>query len=361
MDDADTKYVTRCDAQFRDMSQRFLLPVSQTGRSFCRQYAHLYATRLAIMRPLLEETTRQRWPQLPLRRVCELESEELCIVVGTLVRLGTRHTTVLKELVAEVEGPGDDLLEELPPSRVAAVHDSLYLEDEIQRIELVADKSGTNFDRSRLVTGIVCAILGCVSVEECGRFLVKSVTFVPPPSQPDWPILQEDKWVCVVSGLELGGRRANLLALRLLQEQLSGALWLDGTVPPGQVVRLLIAGNALSRESADQAASVRAKYLRKRIEVKSVAAQALWDKWLSQLLPSLPCALMPGEWDPTGIMLPQQPLHKCMFPRSAAFAANLALLPQSSALRAGWRSLFGQQWPKCTRCSFWFRTTGRWR
>ena len=35
---------------------------------------------------------------------------------------------------------------------------------------------------------------------------------------------------------------------------------------------------------------------------------------------SVDVVLMPGEFDPSNHVMPQQPLHRCMFPQSAALA-----------------------------------------
>ena len=43
--------------------------------------------------------------------------------------------------------------------------------------------------------------------------------------------------------------------------------------------------------------------------------------FLTQLAASVPVDVMPGEGDPTNQALPQQPLHPCLFPEAARFAA----------------------------------------
>lgn len=45
------------------------------------------------------------------------------------------------------------------------------------------------------------------------------------------------------------------------------------------------------------------------------------DMCLSELAAALPIDLMPGAEDPTNIALPQQPLHRCLFPGAARFAS----------------------------------------
>lgn len=40
---------------------------------------------------------------------------------------------------------------------------------------------------------------------------------------------------------------------------------------------------------------------------------------LTELCGSVPLDVMPGAGDPSNYSLPQQPLHKCLFPGAAAF------------------------------------------
>lgn len=48
---------------------------------------------------------------------------------------------------------------------------------------------------------------------------------------------------------------------------------------------------------------------------------------------SVPVDVMPGEFDPTNYTLPQQPLHPCMFPLSAAYSTlQLVTNPYQAAI-----------------------------
>lgn len=44
------------------------------------------------------------------------------------------------------------------------------------------------------------------------------------------------------------------------------------------------------------------------------------DTFFAEISPSLPIDLMPGPADPTNGTLPQQPLHKALFPRCRKIA-----------------------------------------
>lgn len=90
---------------------------------------------------------------------------------------------------------------------------------------------------------------------------------------------------------------------------------------------------------------LKAKYLTKKTQAGSVEAIRLLDELLVQLVVSIfqlldvfcsksvffislcypifqasvPVDVMPGQYDPTNYTLPQQPLHRCMFPLSVPY------------------------------------------
>ena len=42
--------------------------------------------------------------------------------------------------------------------------------------------------------------------------------------------------------------------------------------------------------------------------------------FLSQILPSLPIDILPGDLDPSNVTLPQIPLHQCLFPSAGSYS-----------------------------------------
>ena len=85
------------------------------------------------------------------------------------------------------------------------------------------------------------------------------------------------------------------------------------------LVSILFVGNSLCAASQDKDAITKAKYLTKKSAAGTVEAVKSLDDVLVQLAASLPVDLMPGEYDPTNHILPQQPLHRCMFPQSSRY------------------------------------------
>ena len=79
--------------------------------------------------------------------------------------------------------------------------------------------------------------------------------------------------------------------------------------------RVIFAGNSLAESMRDRDAMSKAKYLTKDRDAPSLAAVCRLDDILLQLSTSVNVDLMPGPNDPTNQLMPQQPLHNCLFPR----------------------------------------------
>ncbi|KAM6965723.1 DNA polymerase delta subunit 2 [Aplochiton taeniatus] len=279
-------------------------------RSFSRQYAHIYATRLMQMRPLLSERAQQKWGVgVQIRNLCDLQMGEQCCIVGTMFKHMELQPSILKEISEE-----HNLLPQPVRMKFISESDQLILEDELQRIKLEG-----KIDAGTFVTGSVIAIYGAENND--GKFTVEDFCTADLPLQTPRPSLTADRFVLLASGLGLGGSHGDsMLALQLLVDMVTGQLGDQGEQSGAATIsRVVLAGNLLSQSTQDKEASTRAKYLTKKTQAGSVEAIRLLDELLLQLVASVPVDVMPGQYDPTNYTLPQQPLHRCMFPLSTTY------------------------------------------
>ncbi|KAK3914976.1 DNA polymerase delta subunit 2 [Frankliniella fusca] len=299
--------IDRVDSKFQDHSDRFRI----VNKDFSRQYFHFYAERLSSMKELLLPRINQKWGNdIPVKTLADLkeDSTDRCIIVGTLFKHQELKPSILKEISEENQ------LVPLPPrSEFTHDEDQLILEDELQRIKLLGDLSPHS-----VITGVVCAVLG--AEHEGGKFRVEEYCF-PTPCGPSRPLTPpaEDRYIVLVSGLDLAGSADVLFPFELLVDWVSGWLGDVGEQKNQALVsRILFAGNSIRCKSANRGAAL--QHVSEGLDQSNTLdAVKTLDDFLEQLSSNIPVDIMPGEFDPSNCTLPQQPLHCCMFPKAAAF------------------------------------------
>ena len=199
----------------------------------------------------------------------------------------------------------------------------MILEDELQRIKLIAsDKNSANnrFSVANLPTGVICGVYGMEVAG--GKFEVEDIIY--PILNANAPTIKNessestggiDDIIVLMSGLGLG-TEGDPMPLELALSWLVGeAGEMSDQERNSKIERVIVAGNSLSESMRDRDAMSKAKYLTKDRDASSLAAVCRLDDILLQLSTSVNVDLMPGPNDPTNQLMPQQPLHHCLFPR----------------------------------------------
>lgn len=297
----------RTSCAYENHSEKYMLK----SRNFQRQYAHLYAKRLWSMRDNVTKAAKSKWGKnVKIRKLHELQCDEKCVIIGTLFKHMELKPSILKEISED-----HNLMPQPIRSNFVDESDKLILEDELQRILLVGE-----LDVNTSVTGAIIAVYGKEPENARGKFHVEEYCFQELPTQIQRPVLKEDKYIAFISGLELGGKQDQTFPLQLFIDLVTGQVGDMGQQEASaSIVRVVVAGNSLSVDTQDKESFNKAKYLTKKTTAGSVDAIKSLDDALVQLSACVDVDVMSGEFDPANYILPQQPLHRCMFPQASKY------------------------------------------
>lgn len=315
-----------------NQSENFLLK----KKTYDRQYAPLYAERLISIRAELEKYSEKKWDYKyeVKKSLVDLELNQKSIIIGTLYKEMKNKPNILKELA-------DDENNMLPPQPIGHrekytdPNDYLILEDEVQRIKLIdpiGEESPKIISNNKFCTGLVVALLGYE--DDDSNFVVLDYCFKETPHPGAIPPLYDDQYIVFLSGIELGAEsNSNLMKLQMLIDFMNGDFLnadydnqdeekTDYEKKMEEILsktnRLIIAGNSLCAATQSKDMHKQAKYLTKNFVAASVNPIKQLDEFLVQLTDKIDVDIMPGEFDPSNLMLPQQPLHHAMFTKTIA-------------------------------------------
>lgn len=369
---ADNPVLSRVSSSYNPLNS-YTLPKGDS-RHYQQQYADMYFARLAQLKPAVDAIASEAWADFEIagetarkvERVLDVRQGELCWVTGTVYMEMPLKPNVLEDL-------GKEHWIAAPPPRVkydegvgfgggvqkgdggGGAGTQIMLEDESGRLRL----TGGFLRGCLLVTGAIVAVVGTENRD--GDFEVLDLRVPDLPRQPQrWErddgeaalkgegVSQHSRSkagkIAIVSGLGISGDEGDTLLLDLLMEYLLG----ESTFPSDQtysasISRLIIAGNSFANASPitsrEDVIAAGKKTGAKKYGYDSAAYNATptdrLDQWLATLLPTIPITLIPGEQDPTGTSLPQQPMHAAMFPHSRAYMSPPHQDPTKKA-EIGW-------------------------
>ncbi|KAF7147219.1 hypothetical protein RHSIM_Rhsim03G0006000 [Rhododendron simsii] len=270
-----------------------------------QQYSQIYFARLHLMRTLLYSLLPNWKPHLPVCTVLGLEEGKECIIVGTLYKHMKLKSTILDEYSKERSAAPL-----VKPHNFIHLDDHLILEDESGRVKL----RGNVLLPSVYVTGIVVALHG--KETGAGDFWVEEIMEAGLPEQIELPLKSEDKYVVFVSGLSVGSSTSNPLQFQLLADHITGYLGDEKEQNiAAQIVQVVIAGNSVEIPGG----LLNGQNLASKDQSKMSEPVKELDILLTQIAAGVPLDIMPGPNDPANFALPQQPLHRCLFPGSSAY------------------------------------------
>ncbi|XP_076248112.1 DNA polymerase delta subunit 2 [Calliopsis andreniformis] len=284
------------------------------SRSYERQYFYIYLSRLNALREYLQQKAKEKWGEHEIVTISELSEKNEsnnCIIIGTLYKHQELKPSILRDLSKELQ-----LTPQSPRSNYASFKDLLFLEDEVLRIKLV----GNHMNIQDVVSGITCAVLG--HELENGTFSVIDWCF--PGCCPKLHGLQPSKIqgkILMISGLDLINN-TNILSLNLLFEWISGMIGDTKTQKDlSAITCIIIAGNSVkgSVEVYNHKGYFETKAHDEVIFKEAATIAHKLDDFLYPIAKNCPIILMPGEFDPTCHLIPQQPFHPCILPQCSRF------------------------------------------
>lgn len=289
---------------------------------FHRQYCHVYRARMQLLQQrILATATQLLGEDIEPCRLTKAKKDQTVLVIGTVAKRVKLRPSILRDLAEEQL----ILPQPVAENKLVGEEDYLEFEDDVQIVRL----SGA-VDMDDLATGCVVGIYGTPLGDDV--FRVNRIVWPCKAPQPPYPVLNDDRYVMFVSGFSFTGQMEKdaekLVALDLLQKWLCGSLSLSQKERDivERLVRLIVAGESVAITDQGREYTTAARYLIRNEECPNVECAAHMDKFLSKISGLLEVDVMPGLGDPSTHLIPQQPIHRAVFPRSSQHGRMLNLV-----------------------------------
>ncbi|KAF0463392.1 DNA polymerase alpha/epsilon subunit B-domain-containing protein [Gigaspora margarita] len=278
-----------------------------------RQYANLYYVRLLGLRTSVLNAAQKKWESIlkpntadTVNKILDVKFGVTCCIIGTVYMEMRLKPNILDDVTKEHWAPPSP-----PRQKYCNDDDEFFLEDESGRIKLI----GGILKQENIVTGVIMAVLGKESSE--GNFEVFDICFAGLPYQQPMPVITDDKYIALISGMNIGPNSSPALQLQMMTEFLNGELG-DSFEQnlASKIALMIVAGNSLQEVKVIEDDKKEKKY---GYDSSSYNAQPLFDldNILNEICSEvLPVDLMPGSNDPVNAFLPQQPIIPSLLPKA---------------------------------------------
>lgn len=320
--------IDRCHIEYHEnFNKKDEFTLSAKSRTYEKQFFSMYQYRLATLKTRVDDNALKKWGNgtkkvdgqviVKKDKILDITSGQLCWVSGTVFS-DSKHKL---NIMHDVDKGIDDIIPK-PPSLYVYENESVtvMLEDESGRAILHNDEF---LQKNLLVTGCIVAVLG-IEIQ-AGIFEIMDVIY--PTWAPQKPLPDSNKGkIAFVSGLNIQDSTEHDLKLELLKQYLLGELGLEEDKKKcSDIVRLLVAGDSIAPieedDKEDDFVSTN-NYGSKNLTKFNPESIVKLDEFLSDLCSSIPISLMPGPNDPAEICIPQQPIHKSLFPENRRYVGG---------------------------------------
>jgi len=310
--------------------------IQSNNKSFKHQYANIYFVRLRLLKQCIEKEAAKKWKDIPgspklVPRVLDVIRGQLCLIIGTVYMDMPLKPNVLEDIGRDHTIPAPP-----PPEKIHSQDDRIMLEDESGRIRLI----GKILEDTQFVTGVIVGVLGAET--SSGDFEAIDLCFpgMAPQAGENDRMDSDDisgtptdsdtgagnEYVAFISGLDIGSSPASEAQTQVLADYLTGACGdFDGQRFASQISRLVVLGNSLAPlgPTGDEEKEKEDRKSRRHGNDVSFSPHPVQNlsAHLHDLSQSLAIHILPGESDPSGTILPQQPLPRAMLGDASSFAS----------------------------------------
>lgn len=293
----------RLTLKHKNLSNRFLIHRKAFSKQFCNIYDIRLDTLSSCIKQQLQRKYQNIFPIIDLHKLLE-ENYEKCIIIGTVFKELKLKPSLVKQLTSKLWIDSTSHV-----SNLSSPDDLVYIENQFERYLL------SNIDSGLLVTGLICAVL--VSNARKGTLFVHEVCFAGYPPQISFPLAPDDAYIVFISGLNLSESFPDI-RINLLINWISGTTSVTNKIAPTKIAALIIAGNSISNKPEIYEATTSLVSRKKQNKNISKAIEKL-DVLLTVLCKQIDVYILPSKYDPSDYVLPQNPMHHCMFPNSSQY------------------------------------------